>query len=184
MAEKLPISNIILKIISEKRAFSEDDLLNQIEIRLKMSPAVPQDKPYYGITRSVRNLVTMGHIEPFNAGQSLFLRITPLGKQKLISNILDSKTNLAPIDWDGNWRMVLLDLPESRKSEREAVRYLLRKAGFYCLKNSVWVSPYPFEHICSDIKKFFELKEEMSIVIAKAIDDDTEAKLRKIFKLI
>ncbi len=183
MKGKLPISNIILKIISEKRAFSEEDLLNQIESRIRSISLNEPEKPYYGIGRSVRNLVTMGHIEPFNAGQSLFLRITPLGKQKLISNILDSKTNLAPIDWDGNWRIVMLDLPESRKSEREAVRYLLRKAGFYCLKNSVWVSPYPFEHICNDIKKFFELKEEMSIVIASALDYDTENKLREVFKL-
>lgn len=77
----------------------------------------------------------------------------------------------------------MLDLPESRKSEREAVRYLLRKAGFYCLKNSVWVTPYPFEHICNDIKKFFELKDEMSIVIATALDSDTTNKLYKVFKL-
>ena len=182
MKEKLPISNIILKIISQKKAFSEDDLVLEIENQIRLVQKLDK-KPYYGIARSVRNLVSMGHIEPFNSGQSLFLRITPMGKQKLISTILDSKTTVVNTRWDGYWRFVIVDIPEKRKSEREALRYLLRKAGFYCLKNSVWVSPYPYEHLLSDIKKFFELKDEMTIVLGSALDIDTENLLRKVFKL-
>ncbi len=181
MKGKLPISNIILKIMSEKRVFSEDDLLQQIEANLKSVALNVSNKPYYGISRSVRNLVSMGYIEPLKTNQSLFLRITPLGKQKLISSILDSKTTLSSLAWDGYWRMVIIDLPESRKSEREAIRYLLRKAKFYCLKNSVWVSPYPYEHICNDIKNFFDLKNEMTILLTNRIDQDTQKLLLKHF---
>lgn len=180
MASKMPISNIILKILSEKKAFSEDDLLNQIDIRLRDKTT---NKPYYGATRSVRNLLESGHVEYFDAGQTLFLRITSLGKQKLISSLLNSPSAIAHTSWDGYWRIVILDLPESRKTEREALRYLLRKAGFHCLKNSVWVTPYPFEHIVYEIKKFFDLKDEMVVFISNMLDQDTEQILRKIFRL-
>lgn len=178
MSSKLPISNIILKILSEKRAFSEDDLLSQINSRISKETT---GKPYYGISRSVRNLVNSGHIEHFETGQTLFLRITPLGKQKLLGTMLDSKTAVANIAWDGYWRMVILDLPESRKAERDALRYLLRKAGFYRLKNSVWVTPYPFEHAVYEIKKYLELKDELIIVVTDSLDEDTEKSLFAVF---
>lgn len=180
MSSKVPISTIILKILSEKKAFSEDDLLYQLRQRLMDKT---DEKPYYGISRSVRNLVSGGHIEPFETGQTLFLRITPLGRQKLLSTILDSKTALASTVWDGFWRIVILDLPEARKSEREAVRYLLRKAGFRCLKNSVWVSPYPFEHLIYEIKKHLLLKDEIIIFVTNTVDAETESYLRRAFRI-
>ncbi len=180
MSSKLPISAIILKILSEKKAFSEDDLLTQINIWLNKDS---KSKPYYGVGRSLRNLAENGLIEHFETGKTLFLRITALGRQKLINSILDSKTSLVNTSWDGYYRLVILDLPESRKSEREALRYILRKAGFYCLKNSVWVSPYPFEHIIYEIKKHLMLKDEIIILVTNSIDEDTDKTLRKAFRL-
>jgi hypothetical protein len=58
--------------------------------------------------------------------------------------------------------------------EREALRYLLKKAGFVCLKNSVWISPFPFEHFFSNIKKDLGLTNELLIVVTQSLDEDSE----------
>jgi phenylacetic acid degradation operon negative regulatory protein len=86
---------------------------------------------------------------------------------------LEDNSTPTPI-WDGKWRIVLLDLPETRKDEREALRYLLKKAGFICLKNSVWISPFPYEHLFTNIKKDFGLTTELMIFVTDNIDQETK----------
>ncbi len=183
MKDKLPISNIILKIVAEKKAFSEDDLLLKIDEYLQKCGLSESEKPYYGISRSLKNLASRGLIEPLQADRTVYIRITPTGRQRLISSMFDSKTNLAHSRQDGYFRFVILDIPESQKPLRDSIRYLLRKAGFYCLKNSVWVSPYPLEHVIMDIKKILGLKNEMTILVTNIIDEDTMQDLYKHFKI-
>jgi phenylacetic acid degradation operon negative regulatory protein len=45
--------------------------------------------------------------------------------------------------WDGKWRMVLFDVPQSRASERVRLRRSLAERGFGYLQNSVWITPDP-----------------------------------------
>jgi len=94
---------------------------------------------------------------------------------------LDNDTTLANTSWDGFWRIILLDLPENRKNERESLRYLLKKAGFVCLKNSAWISPYPFEHLFTNIKKDLGLTSEMMILVTELVDEETKKFLFETF---
>ena len=66
-----------------------------------------------------------------------------------------------------------MDLPEDRKNERDALRYLLKKAGFVCVKNSVWISIYPYENLFINIKRDLGLTTEMIIIVTDKIDDIT-----------
>jgi phenylacetic acid degradation operon negative regulatory protein len=45
--------------------------------------------------------------------------------------------------WDGQWRMVLFDLPTRQNAQRERLRRYLRDKGFGYLQNSVWITPDP-----------------------------------------
>ena len=98
----------------------------------------------YAITRALKNLVEEGCAEIHKSERKNYVKITTRGKNRLNSMILSGGDALVPQTWDGFWRIILLDLPETRKSERESLRYLLKKAGFHCLKNSAWISPFPF----------------------------------------
>jgi hypothetical protein len=59
---------------------------------------------------------------------------------------------------------------------------LLKKAGFTCLKNSAWITPYPFEHLFMNIKKDLGLTTEMMIITTQSIDKETEQELLEIFQ--
>jgi DNA-binding transcriptional regulator PaaX len=137
-------------------------------------------KARYAINRTLKGLVESGLIESHFSGQNDYARLTPAGRKKVTTLKLESDTSLLP-NWDGKWRMVLLDLPESRKSERESLRYLLKKAGFVCLKNSAWVSPFPFEHLFMSIKKDLGLTTEITILVTESIDQETEKVLFEMF---
>lgn len=45
--------------------------------------------------------------------------------------------------WDGRWRMVLFDVPESHSAARNQLRHYLQRRGFGFLQNSVWITPDP-----------------------------------------
>jgi DNA-binding transcriptional regulator PaaX len=122
-----------------------------------------------------------GYAEIHKSERQNYAKITAFGKTKLNTLALENEDALVPQAWDGFWRIILLDLPESRKSERESLRYLLKKAGFVCLKNSAWISPYPFEHLFINIKKDLDLTTEMMIIVTKFVDEDTKAFLFESF---
>ncbi len=169
MSRKSSIQEKILEKIGSKKAVSRD-VLSATDIADR-----------YAINRSLKNLSESGLIEEIETPQSSFLRITPVGRQKLRNIKLSNPKSLVDTRWDGFWRMVMLDLPESRKNERDSVRYILKKAGFVCMKNSVWISPFPFEHLFMNIKTDLGLHDEIMIVVTQSIDPVTEKSLLKTF---
>jgi len=122
-----------------------------------------------------------GYAELRNSDNQKYIKLTPKGRTKLNSMMLEGEDALVIQTWDGFWRIILLDLPENRKSERESLRYLLKKAGFVCLKNSAWISPYPFEHLFMNIKKDLNLTTEMMIIVTQFVDEETKKVLFEAF---
>lgn len=163
----------ILKVLGQKKAVPVE--------RLKEAPKASKTDQY-AVTRTIKNIVDSGFAEVFQTEQSEYMRLTPLGRQKLYRDELTNTTAVMNPNWDGKWRMIILDLPEERKSEREALRYLLKKAGFVCAKNSVWVSPFPFEHFFTNIKKDLGLTSEMLIITTDQIDEEAEKLFLSTFK--
>lgn len=45
--------------------------------------------------------------------------------------------------WDGQWRMILFDVPQAKASDRVRLRRALAERGFGYLQDSVWISPDP-----------------------------------------
>lgn len=175
MAEKKSkISKKILETLSNKPVQSLSGLENELLEAFFDDLSEKGTKHKYAISRAFKNLTDSGYIEVLYSDNDQYARLTREGKQKNYSLFLDNDQTLVSTSWDGFWRIVMLDLPEARKNEREALRYLLKKAGFVCIKNSVWVSPYPYEHLFINIKKDLGLTTELMVVVSKNIDPDTE----------
>src|SRR3989344_6674607 len=122
-------------------------------------------KTSYALSRALKNLVEAGYVEKFDSPLQTYAKITKKGRTKLSVLNLEGDGALVPTAWDGLWRIIILDIPEEHKNEREALRYLLKKANFVCIKNTVWVSPYPYEHLFTNIKKDLSLTTELMIIV-------------------
>lgn len=169
MVKKSNISKGILKKLAGKKALPFEILHNDINN--------PKDK--YAISRSVKNMTTDGLLECMSSDNCEYIRLTKEGKRKLNELYLESENVLVPTEWDGYFRIILLDLPEERKSEREAIRYLLKKAQFVCVKNSVWISMYPFEHLFTNIKEDLDFTTEIMIIVTDKLDEKTKKEFLK-----
>ena len=176
MVKKQDFSKKIIKRLAEKPAFA----LTELEERIKDNNG---QKPKYALKRTLKNLKNTGLIDNIFSGKKEYIHLTKAGKKKANLLKLENKNALLNLSWDGFWRIILLDLPEDRKPEREALRYLLKKAGFIALKNSVWVSPYPFEHLFANIKKDLGLTTELMIIVTKFVDEETKQNLFSQFQI-
>ena len=54
--------------------------------------------------------------------------------------------------WDGKWRMVLFDLPETERRMRDQLRLNLVGSGFGCMQRSVWITPDPMPDLAAHLR--------------------------------
>lgn len=80
--------------------------------------------------------------------------LTPKGHKKLLK--LDFE--IIPLDdsWDGKWRIVIFDIPESSNTDRDRIRRLIKDIGFLQLQQSVWFHPMPCEDKIKDIQEAYD----------------------------
>lgn len=164
-----------------KTAVSLPELAEALETTATQKSVRKKDQVNkYALSRALRGLIAGGYVESHDSGQNRYARLTKEGKKKAHRIKLEGDTSLLNLHWDGKWRVILLDLPEDRKNERDGLRYLLKKAGFTLLKNSVWMSPYPFEHLFMNIKKDLGLTTEIMIFVTCELDRETEEAFLKL----
>lgn len=166
--KKPEYSKKILKLLAEKPALAAGDIAHI--------------GPQNALKRTLKSLSEANLIESHHSGQNDYIRLTRSGRAKARSQSLDASSSLLNPNWDGKWRIALLDIAEDHKSDRDGLRYLLKKAGFVCLKNGVWISPHPFEHLFANIKKDLGLTTEIMIFVTDTLDPETEKEFLKLVK--
>ena len=175
------IQELILDFISGKKAVRSEDLSAHVEMIIEKRDEDRKVKPKYVINRAVKKMIDADMLNEYETEQSSFISLSSEGRHKLRNIKLSAKNHLVSTTWDGYWRMVILDIPDSNKSQRDAVRYILKKAQFVQLKSSIWISPFPLEHMMINMKEDLDLQEELIVIVTDKLDPATEALLQKKF---
>jgi phenylacetic acid degradation operon negative regulatory protein len=108
---------------------------------------------YGGFVRQIRELERRGLVEEQEAGQGTerVMRLTEEGLLRAIGGCNpDERWNR---EWDGSWRMVVFDLPETERKLRARLRRELLAANFGCLQGSVWITPDALEPVLPSLGK-------------------------------
>ena len=84
-----------------------------------------------------------------------------------------------PEKWDGKWRIVIFDIPDKKKKNREIFREKLKEIGCFQLQESVFVFPFDFKEIVDYFKSVFMIRPCVQYIIANNIE--TEVNLLNIF---
>lgn len=128
------------------------------------------------------NLKRQGLIQIEKKGKQIYISLTEKGKKKAgifqINNLKVEK----PKKWDRKWRVVIFDISELKKINREAFRGKLKELGFYQLQKSVWAHPYDCRAEIELLRDFFGLREEeLRLMVVEKIESDE--KIKSFFKL-
>lgn len=83
--------------------------------------------------------------------------------------------------WDGGWRIIIFDVPETKRSYRNKLRDVIRKAGFKQIQSSIWAYPFPVPPYLKDILTDEHIKPYIRFITANNIENDED--LRGLFKI-
>lgn len=109
------------------------------------------------------------------------LQITKRGKARLEKSNLDNIKIAVPKKWDKKWRLVFFDIPEEKKTGRDALTRKLKELGFRQLQKSAWIYPYPCRQEIETVCTQYQVDEYITYIETSYIDK--QQKLKKLFKV-
>lgn len=172
--KKSNIQKFILESVKLAGLISVAAIAPNILTSMKKMGFITHPRQIESIKRSRDRLVEKGLLENKN-GQ---LKITQGGKRYLFRclSLGDNKELNKNKKWDGKWRVLIFDIPESRRFDRTSIRQALISIGFMRLQDSVWIYPYDCEEIVSLLKAETETEEDVLYMIVEALENDGEVK--------
>jgi DNA-binding transcriptional regulator PaaX len=136
----------------------------------------------FRVNTAFNRLIDRKLVEIKGSGERRFVRLTEAGMRALTFEKARMLTRSREHRrWDGQWRMVMFDIPEHRRATRMRLYALMREIGFFKLQQSVWIYPYDCEELIQLIKA--ELRAGYSVLygVVRALEGDGMA--RKHFRL-
>lgn len=148
---------------------------------LKFFPGMSGRKRHTAFNAFFR-LLDKGLIELASKNGKKFAQLTEAGKKKLrLYDLHGPMAGKIWRRWDGQWRMVVYDIPEKRRYTRVTLLSVLRRHGFYRLQSSVWVFPYDCEELIALIKA--DIGEGKGVLYGVVSSLENDKKVREYFNL-
>lgn len=117
-----------------------------------------------------------------NKDRTITLVLSDAGKKKALTYNPYVIKLVPRKKWDGLWRMVIFDIPEYKKKERDALSARLKHLGFIPVQKSVFVWPYECRDEVDFLIELFDLRSFVRYLVVKEIDNDLH--LRAKFNLV
>ena len=109
--------------------------------------------------------------------------LTAKGVMEVLKYRMKNQLQLKEQNWDGKWRLIVFDIQEITRKDRDFLRRQLKWIGFEELQKSVWIFPYEIREDLSEFIKMckFDFQGDVRFILADSIQPDTL--LRKKFNL-
>jgi len=120
--------------------------------------------------------------ERVNQDGSVTLLLSAKGNKYALTADIDKMEVSKPRRWDKKWRVVLSDIPENRKSARDALREHFKQLHFVEFQKSVWVHAYDCGEQIEFLAEFYEVRRYVRYGLLEHIDNDLH--LRRKFDLL
>jgi len=124
----------------------------------------------YRVKRAMKSLQEKRFVNVYTKNGKEVVEITNEGKKKVLEYDVDDMKLGIPKKWDGWWRIVMFDIPQSKKKGRDAVSRKIKELGMYPIQKSVFVSPYICKNEIDFIGEFFDVRKHIIYIKAKEIE--------------
>ena len=177
------MKNAILDILLDLQESSGifDTPYQRMKKSWRRMAGAPEPVPWR-YNRAMRYLEKREQIEITQRNDKLFVKLTRKGKIDALLLRLNRDFDKHEARWDGKWRVIIWDIPESANSQRQKIRELIKSLGFLRLQHSVFINPYPLPRSAVDYLNESGLADFIRFLRVDKIDNDKH--LKKHFKLI
>src|SRR3989344_800056 len=159
--------------LRDKKLYLTEILLCSIALGEELSPDLYNKKKVEQAFNGLRRYKFVRHTKQH--GKNTY-SLTPKGKTKIGSIIIDNIEIKTQKHWDGKWHLVMYDLPIRFKKARNAFRWKLKDIGFFKFQKSAWIYPYPCEGEILFVADFFGVRRHIEILEVDKILDDKKLK--------
>lgn len=98
------------------------------------------------------------------------ITLTEKGKTKALSFNTDNLKLKKPNRWDKIWRLVIFDIPEQKKVNRDIFRQKLKSLGFFPLQKSIFAYPYHCKDEVDFLKHNYDITDHVTYIEARFLD--------------
>ncbi|MEW6610048.1 MAG: hypothetical protein AB1352_00250 [Patescibacteria group bacterium] len=138
--------------------------------------------PRKPLHRTLRRFERQGYVERVSSKRTAWeYRLTPKGREILKRRTIESLMLTKPPRWDGQWRIVVFDIPENLRHVRDVFRRKLRDLGFRYVNLSVWVYPYECQDEMNAITEYYRIGKYVRYIRAGYFDGMEQAE--KMFRV-
>lgn len=100
------------------------------------------------------------------------VKITDVGRRRILRYTLDELAIKKPRIWDKKWRLVSYDIPRKLDRRRQIFRDYLRGWRFYPLHESVYLHAYPCEKEIEFLREYLQIGKFVRIFTVLKIEND------------
>ena len=115
----------------------------------------------------VYRLQKNGYLKKLRVKDKTAIMLTPKGLDKIFT--IKIKTTPRKKRKDEKWQMVLFDIPEEKRKNRDLFRKGLQYLGHKKLQKSIWVCPYDVLKETKNLIKRYKLGEHVELLLVKKI---------------
>jgi len=109
------------------------------------------------------------------------LSLTDSGKKEVDRNKIYDLHVKPQKTWDGMFRVIIFDIPNTKKSVRNAVNFHLKRMGFMPIQKSTFITPFECRDELDMLGKYLNVRNNLKYLLVKKIDGEQE--IKKMFDL-
>lgn len=109
-----------------------------------------------------------GYIKTVGIEHGSGVMLTPKGSERVLKIVL--KEGHRARRHDKKWQMIIFDIPESRRRQRDSLRTMLVEMGYRKLQDSVWVCPFDVVKETEGMIDVYDLREYVQLFLIEEID--------------
>jgi hypothetical protein len=129
-------------------------------------------KKEWEVQKVIKYLAQRKYIKLDGEQQKIYLA------KKGIVEFIKFKTIQKQGKWDGKWRIIIFDVAEERRNNRDFLRTRLKWLGFKELQKSVWIFPYDIKKDVEELIAISKYNSEGDIrfLTVEKIEEDDDLK--------
>lgn len=130
--------------------------------------------------RIIKRLEKQDMISISEADGKTKIEITDKGKRRLLEYDFEN-IELQAKKRDGKWRLVMFDIPNSKKSARDSFRKKLLQLGLIKLQKSIFVCAFPCKKEIDFLCHFLDISDYVSLVVLDRIERGQQLVFKQYF---
>ena len=119
-----------------------------------------------------RAIAYMKHYRLITENYEHGLAISSKAKDRLIKSNIREIAIKTPKKWDRKWRIIFFDIPEPRKSSRDAFAAKIRSLGFKVMQRSVFVHPFSCREQVKTIAEYYGVARYVTYIVTDHLDNE------------